>query len=701
MALSCMAGTAFFLAFQACGLLTVRPLLQRESGGVRLLLGSVLGSVMLQWFPIPFAFFLGFSRVAHLCALGLALVCPLLAQRLQGAGKQPGLRESLAAFSRRKFLWVILLVLLLFWFLVWHSFRYDNGRIYSSQATFGGMNMHLSFITSLARQGSFPPNYSILPFARLSYPFLCDSISASLYLWGPAEPSLQVGFLRWAYFLPMAFAGAQVLFGFYLFAARLLRSRKTAALAWTLFFGNGGFGFLYFLGSRQDFFRIFTDFYQTPTNFVEGNIRWVNVIVDMMLPQRATLFGWAVLFPTLYLLVRAVFDGERRYFLYAGVLAGLLPMIHTHSLLALALICGVWLLGELLRGLSLGRWGLLAGKGLVLLGLPLMWLLQYLFTLFGKLDSNGLLVFALVCAGLCVLLLLGLLVLNVRKGRGRELLLTWGVLLAAACFLAAPQLFYWTFGQADNGGFIRGHFGWSVGEENYLLFYLKNIGLAGLLALGGLLTANEERFRRYSPALAIWFLAEFISFQPNTYDNNKLLYVAYGLLCCCGAEFAMGLLQKLKSRGLRGMALGAAVSLCTFSAVLSVGRECNASYEIYGDGAIALADFVEKNTAPDSVILTDIRHNNEICSLAGRNVVCGSPTYLHYHGLPYAQSVWAVQQMYEKPEEFRDLFRENQVEYVLVSDFERSSYQVDETTLAAWFPKIYDDGVRRLYEVRF
>ena len=64
----------------------------------------------------------------------------------------------------------------------------------------------------------------------------------------------------------------------------------------------------------------------------------VNVLVDMMLPQRATLFGWAVLFPALYLLCRAVYQGQRRCFFLVGLMAGALPMIHTHSFLALGLV---------------------------------------------------------------------------------------------------------------------------------------------------------------------------------------------------------------------------------------------------------------------------------------------------------------------------------------------------------------------------
>ena len=59
----------------------------------------------------------------------------------------------------------------------------------------------------------------------------------------------------------------------------------------------------------------------------------------MLIPQRATLFGWAMLFPILILLYRAVEEKSTLYFAAAGVLAGGLPLIHTHSFLALGVMC--------------------------------------------------------------------------------------------------------------------------------------------------------------------------------------------------------------------------------------------------------------------------------------------------------------------------------------------------------------------------
>lgn len=682
-------GTLVFLAFQLCGLLIARRLLTRESGGARLLYGSLLGSVLLQWCPIPFSFFLGFTVASNLCGLGLAFCLAALSFFFCKKGERVSL--GLSAFVRRKFLWVVLTTTLFFCWLVLHSFRYEDGHVFSSQATFGDMCMHMSFITSIAKQGTFPPMYSLLPDCRLAYPFLSDSISSSLVLFGAP--------LRWAYFLPMAFAGAQVFFGFYLFVSRLTRSAKKAAFSWLFFFCNGGFGFLYFLGSSEKFQSIFTGFYQTPTNYVEGNLHWVNVIVDMMLPQRATLFGWAVLFPVFYLLVRAVFEGEKRYFLFAGVLSGLLPMIHTHSFLAVILTCGAWLICSLLKGLY--WWGRTAArvvKAMAVFGLVFLNFLQFAVHRTGRED--GLLPLALCFVALCVLLVGFLLWESARQAGLRQIAVTWGVLVLSAAVLALPQLCYWTFRQVGDSGMLSGHFGWSIGEEQYLWFYLKNIGIVAILALFGLLTANADELAAYTPALVIWFLAELVRFQPNQYDNNKLLYPAYAFFCCAAVQCLFRLFSRRKNRGVQAALAGGVLALSMTSAVLTMGRETVASYEIFGDGAIRLSNFVQEQTKSDAVILTDTRHNNEIAAISGRSIVCGSPSYLYFHGLPFYSYEEAARKMYEQPKDSLPLYERCRVDYVLVSDFEQSSYQVNEQEINELFTQIYDDGVRKLYRVR-
>lgn len=681
----------FMLVFQLMGVCAARCLLPNESAGARLLLGSVFGSTAMHWLPVIFAFFLGFTSVAHACAAAVAVVISAVSLRFCKASGKPACFSALSAFKSRKFLFAVAAVWLFFGVLVWRSFLFEDGKIYSGQATYGDMSMHLSFITSLAEQGTFPPNYSLLPQFRLSYPFLSDSISSSLYLLGAP--------LKLAYFLPMLLAGAQVMFGFYLLAMRLLGSSKKAAAAWLLFFFNGGFGFVYFLSGEKTLHELLFGFYKTPTNLIEKNIRWVNVIVDMMLPQRATLFGWAVLVPTLYLLYRAAFENEKRYFLVGGVLCGLLPMIHTHSFLAAALVCAMWLLFWLLRGISCEDRGAGIAKLMVLLGLPIMSLLRTLLA--GSADSNAFLLAAAVLAVIFISLLLWLAVKNARMFGFGKLFTAWGVLLVVTCALALPQLFYWTFRQVGDNGMLRGHFGWVITDsaDGYLWFYLKNIGLTAIFALLGLLSAKSNAFAKYSPALLIWLVAELVEFQPNNYDNNKLLYVAFAFLCFSAAELLSSFFVLLKNRPLKITAMAAVFVVCASSAVLTMARELVAKYELFGSGAISVCSFVEANTAPDSTILTNTRHNNELAALSGRNIVCGSPSYLYYHGLPYQSSETAVCQMYENPKASQALFEKYKVDYILVSDFERSSYQVDEAAIAEMFEKIYDDGVRALYQV--
>lgn len=79
-------------------------------------------------------------------------------------------------------------------------------------------------------------------------------------------------------------------------------------------------------------------FYKTPTNLPAEGLRWVNSIADMLIPQRATLFGWALLFPALQLLHRAVMQREYKCIVPLGIIAGCMPLVHTHSFLAIGII---------------------------------------------------------------------------------------------------------------------------------------------------------------------------------------------------------------------------------------------------------------------------------------------------------------------------------------------------------------------------
>ena len=503
-----MLGILWFFLWQSAGITASFYCFPEKRTAVRLWLGSVIGTLLSMWAPIPFAFFRGFGITAHIAAaiFGAALHVLWLAPR-----RKEALCPEDAKIDRPlPFLLVPFMILAVF--LVWsHTLQNMDGALYTGQCTYGDMAMHLSFITSIAGQQTFPPEYNLLPGTPVSYPFLCDSVSSSLYLLGTP--------LRWAYMIPMFFAFAQVFCGVWFLAREFCRRKYAPVLAFLLFFLNGGLGMIYFLNGEYSLHDLFTAFYKTPTNLTEKGMRWVNVIADMLLPQRATLFGWAALFAVLYLLFRAVFRGDARLYLPAGILGGLLPMVHTHSYFALGLMAACWLIYS-----------------------------------------------------------------AVRDRLSREWLLGWLRFGLPAVLLALPQLLLWTFPSVGgNEHFVRVVIDWvNNGKEPWLWFWVKNVGFVFVLTPVALFSVSREQRAAFSGAIFIFVLCELLVFQPNEYDNNKLLYVAYAFGCFVCADALAGWFGKVRSPAAQGVLLALALFISSNAAVFTLGREVASGFPQYG-----------------------------------------------------------------------------------------------------------------------
>lgn len=606
--------------------------------------------------------------------------------------------------------------------------------MHTGQSTYGDMNMHFSFITSIANQQTFPPEYSLLPGHKLSYPFLCDSVSSSLYLMGAS--------LRLAYVLPMLGAILQVFMGFYCLIKYWLGRSATALIAWILFFWNGGLGFVYF-DNAEKIHKIFAEFYMTPTNYLDKNLRWVQVIVDMLIPQRATLFGWAILFPLLAFLFRAIAERKKKLFVMAGVAAGALPMIHTHSFLALGMICAVWLLLDLTDNslfvtgkAAYGRKAASASKGssrrngkvtasgrrngkvtsssrrsvnvsastrnrmgsssadatvsdswiryALYIGLAFFSVMQMINRSNEFADKHGLAIM-IIGVALFVLFLGYKLVRYLQNRLWKRLAFTWGIFLILVLIFALPQLFMWTFSQASGDNFVRSHFNWSNNGDQYIVFYLKNLGLPFVLLLLSSFVVSARNLKIGAPYLLIWFVAELAAFQPNDYDNNKLLFVGAVFICGIAADALVQIYERYgavywcSAIGKAGVVLLGACLLfvSAISGFLTMGREWVSDYELYTASAVKACRYIEDETTPWDVILTSTAHNSPVPALTGRSIVCGSSSFLYYHGLNYQQNEQDVETMYTSPASAKELFRKYDVNYIYLSNQEYGTYNVD------------------------
>lgn len=506
-----------------------------------------------------------------------------------------------------------------------HTLALNNGALHSGQSTFGDLPLHLGLASSIATQGIFPPQYSIFPGVVVGYPFLCDSISATFIVLGAN--------LRFAMLLPAALALALVLFGVYFFFERWLVSQKAALFATFLFFIGGGFGFSYFFDYLKvepfGFFRLFSDFYNTPTNNPSLGLRWVNTIADMLIPQRATLFGWALLFPCLYMLRRAAFENEREFFLPLAVLAGCLPMVHTHSFLALGIISAAY---------------------------------------FARAFFNK---------------------------EQKAMLSSWLLYGALALALAAFQLLSFTFRQAE--GFLKFHFNWSNELDTFLWFYIKNLGLIFLLLPAAFFMLNKKERAFYSGAALIWLIAELVQFQPNPYDNNKLLFIWFAYTCAIIALLFFKLYEVLKAIPVRKY-LAACVLVCVFaSGILTLGRELVSEYELFSKDEVEAAEFVTNNTAPNALFLTATHHNNAVSSLTGRNILCGTGSYLYFHGIAFEEREAEVRLLFEAPtQNFSTLNKKYGIDYIWLGNAEIYTYAYDQAFFSAFYTVFQNNTVQIL-----
>ncbi len=628
-----MMGYVYLAAFEACGVVISERLLKRYGRMVRLWIGLCFGLGMLMWLPSLFAFPMNFTASAHWCALGTALIA---------AGSTfflPAKREEYLSDASEPPVWLVLtvmvpLTLIMAYMQYTHVIRPEAGAMMTGQSTYGDLNLHLGIATGLIN-AEYPPEYTILPGTLLGYPFLMDAMSGSLYLMGME--------LRWAFIIPGVLMSALVFWGFVMLAWEMVKDWRAVLLASALLFLNGGLGFIYVIdgavGDPTRWLEVFTGFYQAPANLVDHNIRWVNVMVDMMLPQRTILAGWCMVLPALWLLLRCVREKDRKLYWMLGVWAGMMPMIHTHSFLALGVISAACMISCLWRS---------------------------------------------------------------RRSGWKDVLISFLCYGGTAVLLALPQLLVWTFPQTVGGGSfgsltIRPNWVNWDGDgliDEYFWFWIKNVGPVYLFMVPAALAAGRRQRMFALGALGIYVLAELIQFQPNPYDNNKLFYVAFIVMLPLAAKYLVMLYERIRDLPGRRIIAGAFLVVSLLSGVLSVIRECVSEYQLYSADVVGATEFIKERADEDTVVLTGTQHNNPVSSIGGMKIVCGTGSFLYYHGLDYGVQQRDAQRMYEDPAGSAELFEKYGVDYIYISSSERYSYSIDYEALSAAYPLVFDNGTQ-------
>ncbi len=244
---------------------------------------------------------------------------------------------------------------------------------------YGDLPFHISVITRFAFGQNFPPEDPTFAGVRFTYPFITDFISAMFVRAGAS--------LRDSLFIENYIVGVGLVGVLHRFGRQLLRNRTAALLTPVLVILNGGFGWakLFSEVNQSDggIFQVLRHLSHSYTILPEVALgwRWGNAVTSLLVPQRGFLLGIplaAIVFTQWWTAMRekkseppAVAGGPKRrisppataggsdHFLLlpsakrmlaAGAVAGLLPLIHAHSFIA------VMMVGAFLALINLRRW---------------------------------------------------------------------------------------------------------------------------------------------------------------------------------------------------------------------------------------------------------------------------------------------------------------------------------------------------------
>jgi len=467
---------------------------------------------------------------------------------------------------------------------------------------------HLAYANVFAERsfGRWLESHPIFATQRFDYPFLADAVSGLL---------MRVGVDRVAAFVvPSLLASLLLVALLYAFYARLLPTPGRALLATTLFFTNGGAGFLLFASELAE--KPTGALLAVPpreyTWLPDHHVEWINIVTSELLPQRGLLLGLPIGLFVLLVLLRHRPSGFRDLssgrLVALGALASVLVVTHAHSFLALAWLCA-WL---------------------------------FAFDLFARRVWKPWLVFA------------------------------------AASGVPALALVALAYQDVGSRGFLAWYPGWLTNPAygphsiSFWLFLWLNWGVFLPLAAVALLRLRLWREPLVLAGASLFVAAMLFRFQPHPWDNTKLLTWAHLLLCLPVAQYLARLWAKPGA-----LARQLAVALFVFATAAGfldlwrlLGRDA-VSVRMWSREELELAESFRRLSSPDALVLASDDHHHWV-HVAGRRVLLGYRGWLASYGIDYGPVERDVATMLRSADP--ELLARYGVDFVVIGRSERQDF---------------------------
>ena len=641
------------------------------------------------------------------------------------------------------------LVALLLWFVFERVlFELPEGIYTGVMNNYGDLPFHLSVITSFARGENFPPQDPTFAGVRFTYPFISDFVAA---MFVRAGASLRGAMFVENFVLALSFVGLLHRWTLSLVRDRLA---ALFAVVLLLFSGGLGW-IRFLREVYESRVGLFNYLVQLPQAYTIGGVnwRWGNALTTLLVPQRSILFGLplALLIFTLFwqtfkndkdaetqenndaltqgrvdagkvkrkkekgrrsgrasqrqeAALRAGASARQRVSLSsslrvstmkrmiaAGLIAGLLPLVHAHTLMVVLLVGGLL---AVLRA-EWRAWAIGMGA-LVLLTAGLAYLSSTV-----PAAATAATPFLVKVYALCAVLILagGAFVWLLRGPRWRE----WLAFFIVATIIAAPQLWWAAHGGAvDARSFIGWHLGWDHGNESVWRFWLKNTGLFIPLLLIALLwrwtkpLMTERLIFYYLPFTLCFIIPNLVLLAPWVWDNIKVLFYWYVASVPLVALLVARLWRLHAATRVAAIVLLLALTLSGGLDVWRVVSEASQQRE-FDRAGVAFAEIIKSQTAPRSLILHAPTYNHPVY-LTGRRALMGYTGHLWSQGIDFKAREAELKRMFAGAPDAESLMAKYGVEYAVVSPLERSALAVNEQFFRR-FTKVGETGGYSLYKL--
>lgn len=520
----------------------------------------------------------------------------------------------------------------------------------------GDLPWHLAIVQGFAVGQNYPPQHVEFAGTRLTYPFIVDFVPAQYIACGAS--------LTGALLLQNLLLALSLLTLLHRWAFVISRSARVAALTPWVILLSGGWGWIYFVSETRASGQKFSDAllhlshdYTTGTN----DFRWANATTTLFLTQRGLLLAVPLALLVLTLLWQAWCptntrneNAAPRRLVWAGSIAGLLPLVHGHTFLSLVLIGG---------GLALSD----------------LW-------------ANR----------------------RTWKTRWRR----WAGFFVPALLLALPQartLAEKTGVRA--GAFMGWQPGWEATDlhQNFAWFWLRNTGpiipLLFLAFMWGVGTRHETASSRlrayYIPFLLCFVVPSLFRLAPWGWDNMKVFLYWFLPTVVVALTVVARFWAGRKKRSFASIVSGkVSAMVLLFLLVASGGLDVwrvalrQNEQQVFDRAGIEFADRLRVATQPDAVLLHAPAYNHPAL-LSGRHLLAGYTGHLWSHGLDFEGRVADVKRIYAGDPDTSALLARYNVSFVLVGPQELSSADV-RVNSAFWsrYPIALENGPYRVYRIR-